>query len=693
MKLRTALFHQKFGEHSALEQQKIWLGLCSLGRTQHEIDAMINTLTVGDSTHVLKAIFSQNLSEFTLSISPDKPVIATSFYCSVTCNQMSIIADALNSSKTFEHIACVWLSELSEEQCYNTKDFEELSFIAIPDISDSKRLKMLNAIFLSELNQYCHWQFPSSVIKVGYPHGADISIQDSLIKYGGIFHYDYLIQTKAKPIEQQLELYVVKENGKTFNIGLLPFGVPKIDVLYQNALKNDKENIIAIHLSNWQLENHKSRHQIKPLIDFLLANFCDYHILVRPFPGDLVNPSLNEQLAAFNDCSRVSVDTENSYVTAYAKVAILITQRLTTGQNFSLATFRPTIALVDQVEEIRQQPLGYSVNNLQSLVIKVRESLDEHEAESHRIESYARNSICHLGDSIDCLLLYLSQLVLEKNSLATEVEYINLTGHSDYKRVFDQALSDGVFIAQSIERQQALIESSSNHTHQWLTYYLIEAYSQSPNPVEHQFYFSYWYKACALFFQLLQSKVALETALVLRLQRWIRLIFSEVVQQFSLCANASLRHQARLLIEQITAQPNFIKLVETNLLAKKEVNLAQLYWWRFDFKSLLDAMHNHKDIYLFGANDICKQAIYLLENFTLCKIHKIIDNSPRKQKTMSLEYPILSLEELDWQAESCQVTNKPLMVICSFQYGEQLALSVKRQFPDIFTLFKVSPSL
>lgn len=690
----SAHFNQRFSDLTSLERQKVWLSLASLKRDERAIEALIEDLPLGDFDTVLTFLFEINLAELVSLIDKSMPTIATSFYCSATCNQMRVIADGLQASNRYQHIACVWLSEIAPECAEFTQDFHNLFFLALPRIEHSSSLLFLQAVFLSELNQYCHWQFSPEVIRIGCPHGADVPLLDSLIKYGGIFHYDFLLQAKPAQIsEQQLSRYLVSTKG-SHQLTLLPFGIPKIDVLYHQATRTVPDKIIAIHLSNWQLETGAARSQVQPLIKALLTHFSDYRILIRPFPGDIRQQSLLSQLKPFQNNSQVEVDKNASYLTLYSKVSLLITQRLETGHNFSFATFRPIIALIEQEKAVVKQPLGYSVNNIESVISQAKHCLDNEKKERVRISNHAQNTIYNLGSSLAFLTENLDEMLESKKPSQQRYQSLVLTGTSHYKAALNNALSDAVFIGQQVERLLVATPPTDTENYLWLCYFAVETNSQCPDPVEHTYYYNSWYTACKYLLILLRRLECLNEELINRLHRWYCLYWQTFQHGFEQCTDlfmAAKWQDIKVELNQLLMPfQDYSQAFHLSSGVK-----AENYWWRFNYKEMLKNIGSCRSVYLFGANDICQQLVYFLEIFTDIKVLKIVDNHPKKVGGRLLGYQIVSLDSLmDEPSTASKLdTASQAMIICSLQHGEEIASSIQRKFPKQFNVVKATPSL
>ncbi len=79
------------------------------------------------------------------------------------------------------------------------------------------------------------------------------------------------------------------------------------------------------------------------IVSELLARYPDHKTVFRPRPKNRQRPEIKNIVSTFSDHPRFVYDDLDDYAEPYARGTVLITDRSSTGQTFTLATFQPSV--------------------------------------------------------------------------------------------------------------------------------------------------------------------------------------------------------------------------------------------------------------------------------------------------------------------------------------------------------------
>ena len=679
-------FHLNFSHCLPEEQVALWLSLTSLRREEPEIDSLIIDLSNVKYETILQTLFQLNLSKAKdfFSSQPQK-TIATSYCFSSVCNQMTHIGERFELENQYQHIALIWQPLMVTKNIYSISDFDSFNFLFVPDFTFNHELSFISAIFLPETNHFLSWNLSDNTVKIGCPHGVDISLPDTLFKYGGALQFEFILQAKPyKGDDITLPPYL-PESLITHNselIYLVPMGIPKLDKLHRlsSEVKSNKP-CIGYHLSNWEIESEYVRKNVSNTVLSLTQNFPEFDILIRPFPGDIQRTELKKQLAPFVDHPRVKISLASSYVEDYANINILVTHRENTGHNFALGTGRPIITLLQNSKnQITQTDLGYQVNDLASLIKQLSYCIKSMENEQNRISAYANSVVFNLGHSLDYLVDNFDLIINRKSQkswprLALKHEDdINNNIEKSIKRCMKDRIPFIHLALAAVEKYPKIAQ---------FNYFAAMSYSNSPEPSEHQYYYLHWYMALKYFKRAITLESKQDKSLLIKLHKWYFQFYARYLQ--GITAHFDETH---LEIYQLINELNKEEYQKKHLhvLEKLEINLDDILVESsaFNVLKLIQAIpNNNQAIYLYGAGEVAKDVIYYLEQLTNLQIISVFDKNSNQIKSQIMGHTVHQIEK--------NTHYKYPIIICSLAFGSEIEAELNNlfiTFPLIIKLFQ-----
>ncbi len=108
-------------------------------------------------------------------------------------------------------------------------------------------------------------------------------------------------------------------------------------------LKSEEKRYILVCPSLSDLPEYFTKIHGMTIIGKLLERYSDHKTVFRPRPADRQCPEVKSILSSFSDHPRFIFDDLDDYAEMYAHGTVLITDRSSTGQTFTLATFQPSI--------------------------------------------------------------------------------------------------------------------------------------------------------------------------------------------------------------------------------------------------------------------------------------------------------------------------------------------------------------
>ena len=301
---------------------------------------------------------------------------------SATANQMITFAQELNA---YSNIACIGISLVSELNS-NTKWYDDVSS-KIPFVffhkKECEQLTKLDAIIIPESNKTVFEFIPSSIIKIGLPHGTDVSLEATLCGYGGGFYFDYILSAR-KQSRVKLDKYfdsfpaAMRLHKQPF-VCVVPFGFPKLDKFFKVVTKNKKpKNAIVYHLSLLSVEEDWVCDELFDTLKVLLTEFPNNTIIFRVHHRNSDVSIVTRCINTFSSYPNFYYSDADSYIDDYSNGAVMVTHREYCNHLFDLATGCPTVLYNKNDNYIMRYPHDerYFLTNKANFVQVVKQALD-----------------------------------------------------------------------------------------------------------------------------------------------------------------------------------------------------------------------------------------------------------------------------------------------------------------------------
>lgn len=673
---------------------KVWLGLHSLKRSDKEIQALHSSLEGLTFDTTQKTLFKLNLAELKRHLMSHQIHVGCYFCFSVTCNQMTHIGRRFALEKDYEYLALVSLENVPDNPLSKFKDFEEFSFLAIPERQSNQQLDFLNVVFLPETVDVYRWYFPSSVIRIGCPHGIDIPLRDTLHKYGGALTFDYILspvldsKLAGNTVLDQYPPEVI-EHQSSF-VCSIPTGFPKLDVFYNiSERKKSIKNKIIYHLSNWQLESEQVRTNVGQTLKCLLDNFPNYDILFRPFPRDVGRTELEVQLASLMHYPNLLISTSTSYIDDYADADILITHRSETGQIFSLSSGKPILTLHYTKESASPQEttLGMQLYNRQQLIEQIRIYFQKPGYLIDRINEFRHSYLLNLGHSLDYLIDKFDYILDQKRQ--QEWHYFPLHSDTNKKLSAKQNMLRCLYekldkSTQFVHLSEAAVDIYPNDPE--IRLIAAESRARTPDPLTQNHFFEFHHISLQHICRALDLCDNSSLNILSNINSWIKRKGLSMAQALQRYLNS---HETRYGsdIDTIIERLYDVDSLDGSTQDRQQItsNVAMENRYSFSFDELLSRVSSEiNSVYLYGAGQVAIDFINLNVKMKRFKIEKVFDSDTRKQG--SIVHGI----------EVCDITkglNEDIpIVICSIEFKREIELMLKEIFSDKVTTITLSKS-
>lgn len=226
----------------------------------------------------------------------------------------------------------------------------------LTDTDDLTSVDWLKLVFVQESNFDELFRFNVGVIKVGLPHGTDIALKTTLVKYGGCLEFDYVLCHSGYPPMFDHAFagrfpHELRSHSRNYCCAI-PFGMPKFDKFLQACLKQPDAADIIYHLSYLKIESTDVIKKIPIVLEKLLAEFPDRQIVFRPYPEDLQHPLIQRVIKRFKNKANFKLSASASYIDDYAKGALMVCHRDYTRHLFVQASGRPVLLIKDNITEL-----------------------------------------------------------------------------------------------------------------------------------------------------------------------------------------------------------------------------------------------------------------------------------------------------------------------------------------------------
>lgn len=262
-------------------------------------------------------------------------------------NQLVQYIEELNEYSSIECVGVVLADEMNNHQAWFEDNYPDVPFLCCSK-EESEQLSILDAIIIPESNRSIYEYIPSSITKIGLPHGTDIPIEATLCLYGGGFYFDYILSARKQP-DVKLEKYsnnfpAPMRLHKLPFVCQLPFGFPKLDKFFNVVTKNKKiKKSIIYHISLLSIEEGWVAEYLFETLKTLLNEFPDHKIVFRVHHFNIDDPKVVRCIDMGNSYPNFYYSDADSYIDDYADGAVMVTHREYYNHLFDLATGCPTV--------------------------------------------------------------------------------------------------------------------------------------------------------------------------------------------------------------------------------------------------------------------------------------------------------------------------------------------------------------
>lgn len=253
------------------------------------------------------------------------------------------------------------------------KNFDQKTAIIFPYKKDDHILNKIDIVLIQE-DYHKHIELPSSIIRVGLPHGTDINIRTSIVKYGMWSYCDYIFahsKFKTEDIKDiQIPLHQKFISHKSKDLKIINGGFPKLDEFINKADRvKDLKNKIIYSISRHDVESKLCIKSIPKTISYLCENFKNYEIVFRPDPHVELPNKISSRISSLKSSHSFRISKTLDYTEEYSDALILITSRPSSGLNYVFATKRPIICFDQSMRIIKNDSFsfGFLVSNLNDL--------------------------------------------------------------------------------------------------------------------------------------------------------------------------------------------------------------------------------------------------------------------------------------------------------------------------------------
>jgi hypothetical protein len=264
---------------------------------------------------------------------------------------LSQIAEFLQQMSVCSEIACIGLVDCDD--VFSSKQIEFLNDLGVTfyqsKLGQSQILSQLKIIFLQESNFSPEDFYSNNTIRIGLSHGIDIPLKKTLLQYGGLLEFDYVLC--AKPYSSladdafiNLTVPELRTHQKPFCCAV-PFGVPKFDRFLRLCQRNIKPKALVYHLSNLKIEHPDVPFIIEDTLRFLLENYPERTVYFRPFPDDLLENSIKNIHENCKGYPNYRLSNDACYIEDYSNAKVMICHRDYSEHLFSQASGRPIVVL------------------------------------------------------------------------------------------------------------------------------------------------------------------------------------------------------------------------------------------------------------------------------------------------------------------------------------------------------------
>jgi hypothetical protein len=380
---------------------------------------------------------------------------------------------------------------------------------------------------LPESNVNYKWYFPKDVIRIGCPHGLDISLKDTIFRYGGALVYDYILSPtqSGHRYSDPLSVKIPKSlcDNSSAKLCAIPMGFPKLDAFVNRTKACTSPVKIVYHLSNWLLETGEVRKNVGTILQALVNYFTDVVIVFRPFPGDLARQELSIQIDQLRKLENFCISQGTSYIEDYANADLLITHRQHTGEMFCFATGRPIFCLDYHLKKpVVETPFGLRINTIHNLCFQIDQYLDDPVSMKARLDQNRKQTTLNVGVSMQYLLAHMPVILNREQHpewLSLDLYQSNDTKYGRYSNIL--VCLKYLFYQSSAFNHISEAALACFPGDPAILFYAAESQSRTPDPFQHTYYFQCRYKALQYICAALDHVDDLNIELATQISDWI----------------------------------------------------------------------------------------------------------------------------------------------------------------------------
>lgn len=561
---------------------------------------------------------------------------------------LSQMTDQLEQFSGYSHLACIGLINTSD--VFSLRQQQLLKDLNLPllylSTEDFVSLSWLHIVFLQEANFANDESYPKDVLKIGSPHGTDISLKKTLVHYGGLMEFDYILCPVAyAPVFDDAYIGLVTSDLSCHSMPFccaIPFGMPKYDRFFQACQEHPYPDAIIYHLSNLKIENPSIFSYIAPVLDLLLKSFPDRSIIFRPFPEDQEHPLIQQLLSQFSGFPNFVYSSSPSYISDYVKGAVMLCHRDYSEHLFVQASNRPMLVFdpcsQSNTAKVRIESIKQLIPALSSLL-------------AEKTPLTVNNKIFNSGCSVEYLVSQLHYIL--DNKRHPQWQYFELYNQSHV----DTAAVIQYHMAGVLPFHKTALRALKIFPHR-LEFLLaaLESLGRTPIYPNRQLSEMYWEQIFHLISN--ASIKALDKGFLKKLERWF----------FSLPADCR-----SYLVNRIAEYPSDDSVLHylLQLTGVDHTSGRPMAVPLFIDQRDLSKQLNDGPVLIYGAGELTKTLLTNLSFMERFCVLCIVDSNSKTHGSKILEYEIEPPEKL-------ATYNVPIL-ICSRAYAEEIEYYLRRQ--------------
>ncbi|MBU1312328.1 MAG: hypothetical protein KKE30_22605 [Gammaproteobacteria bacterium] len=562
---------------------------------------------------------------------------------------LSQIGEFLQQMSVFSEVGCIGLIDIDD--VFTPKQLCYLNELGVTlyrsKLRQSEYLSRLQIVFLQESNFYVEDSYPEHTIRIGLSHGIDIPLKKTLLQYGGLLEFDYILC--AKPYESladnaflNLTVPELRSHQKPFCCAL-PFGVPKFDRFLRSCQPATQPTALVYHLSNLKIEHPTVKLYIEDTLRFLLESYSERVIYFRPFPDDLLDNQIqliHENLKAYPN---YRLSSNACYIEDYSKAKVMICHREYSEHLFNQASGRPIVVF---------HPSRYKTTGLIDSIdfSDFKAELDHYINLSDDLT--CNSSVFNQGRSVNYLIDNLDYILDDRKH--PDWQYFQLSDlHSVNRTQLIEYYLAGALPFHKVSLRN--LELAPQEPTAWLA--ALTSLGRAPIYMNVQLSQMYWLEIVVILRRIAHTNIPAE--LNNRLKHWFQLL-PQICRAF-ICEQVDMS-------EAVSPERDLIAKFMTLDIQTAEIKpVLPLFIKNRDLNEQL----SHGKIQLYGAGQLTRQLLTDPRFTARFDTVRLVDSDPRVQGSTVAGYVV----------ESPDLLQKSLapVVICSRAFSEEIEYLLRYQ--------------